>query len=255
MKDAGHGRNGGAAIINQALAQILWPGENAVGKILYDRTSSYLEVVGVVRNYHQTPGSNDFTPTIYMPITGADQYFQYQLLVKLRPGTSLMNFQSNVRQSLLGLTAVPTDFEVRPLSEHVKDAMANRRLTLHLLGCFAILGVIVSGLAVYVTATLAAAARTKETGIRMALGAQFGDILGLAFWRGVRSIIVGLPLGLFLAWILSRVLSSFLVQINAADALSWVISCAVLLVITTVAALIPALRLARVNPLDALRLE
>ena len=81
------------------------------------------------------------------------------------------------------------------------------------------------------------------------------DILKLAFWRGIRAIIVGLPFGLFLAWILSKVLSSFLVQVNVNDPLAWVISCAILLVITTVAALIPALRAIRVNPLDAMRNE
>ena len=255
MNTAGYGRNGGVAIINQALAQLLWPEENAVGKIFYDRTSSYFEVVGVVRNYHQTPGSNDFIPTIYTPVTGSDQYFQYQLLVKLRPGTLLNNFQSNVRRRLSGLAVVPTEFDVQPLSEHVKDAMANRRLTLQLLGCFAILGVIVSSLAIYATATAMAAARKREMGIRMAMGAQFWDILRLAFWRGIRSIFVGLPLGLFLAWILSRILSSFLVQVNVDDPLAWIVSCAALLGITIIAVLIPALRATRVNPLDAMRGE
>jgi len=249
---SGYGRNGGVAIINQAAAQRLWPGENAIGRILYQNTTRYFEVVGVVRNYHQTPGENDFTPTVYIPYMGGSSY---DLLVKLRPGTSLQNFRLNVRQRLSGLTAVPTEFEVQPLSEHVKDALAGRRFTLQLLGCFAILGIVVSGLAVYATATLMAAARRREMGIRMAMGAQFWDILRLAFWRGTRAILVGLPLGLFPAWILSRALSSFLFQVKIDDPLAWVISCGVLLVITTIAALIPALRAARVNPLDVIRSE
>jgi ABC-type antimicrobial peptide transport system permease subunit len=87
----------------------------------------------------------------------------------------------------------------------------------------------------------------------MAMGAQTWDILRLALWRGTRAVILGLPVGLFLAWILSRTLSSYLFQVQAGDPLVWVISCALLIVIVTVAAFIPALRLARVNPLDALR--
>jgi len=179
----------------------------------------------------------------------------YQLLVNLRPGTVLQNFRENVQKRLSGLTVVQTEFEVRPLSDYTKEAMANRRLTLQLLGAFAILGIIVSGLSLYATATLMAAARNRVMGIRMAMGAQTWDILRLAFWRGIRAILVGLPFGLFLAWVLSKVLSSFLVQVDTGDPLAWLISYAVFIVIVTVAALIPALRASRVNPLDALRDE
>jgi len=148
----------------------------------------------------------------------------------------------------------PLDWiEARPLSEYVKEATANQRLTLHLLISFAVLGIIVSGLGVYATAALSAAARTKETGIRMAIGAQTWDILKLAFWRGIRAIIVGLPFGLFLAWILAKALAGYLAQVNIDDPFAWLISCAILLVITAVAALVPALAATRVNPMDALR--
>ena len=250
----GYGRVGGVAIINQEVAKILWPRENAIGKVFYDASSSAFEVVGVVRNYYQKPGDDSYIPTVYTPMTGASTA-SYKLMVKLRPGTSLKIFQSNVQQRLSSLAVIPTEFEVKPLSEHVKDAMMERRLTLQLLGIFAILGITISGLAVYATATLMASARTKETGIRMAMGATAWDIIKFTFWRGVRAIIIGLPLGLFMAWILSKVLSSFLVQVNIGDPVVWGISCAVLLIIVTVAALIPALRATCVNPLDVLKNE
>ena len=246
------GRVGGAVIINQALAELLWPGENAVGKELFMAYGFSFEVVGIVRNFHHTPGDNNLAPAMYLPMTGA--YIPtWQLLVRLRPGASLKNFQANVQRSLSGLAAVPMEFEAQPLSEHVKEALASRRLTLQLLGCFAVLGIVVSGLGIYATATLMAAERTRETGIRMAMGATTLDILRLALWRGIRAILIGLPFGLFLAWILSKVLSSFLVQVNTGDPLAWGISCAVFIVIVTVAALIPALRATRINPLDAMR--
>ena len=177
----------------------------------------------------------------------------YQLLVHLRPDTSLLNFQENVQKHLSGLTIVPTEFEVRSLNDYTKEAMANRRLSFQLLGAFAALGIIVSGLGVYATATLMAASQKKEMGIRKAIGAQTRDILWLSFWRGIRAILVGIPFGLLLSWILSKVLSSYLVQININDSLAWVISCVMLIVITIVAALIPALRVSRVNPIDTLR--
>ena len=248
----GYGSNGGAAIVNQAFAQTLWPEENAVGKTFYDGASAAFEVVGVVRNYHHTPGSNDFIPTMYTPDVGL--WTNSGFLVNLRPGASLSSFRSSAQTRLSGLMA-STDFEIQLLSEHVKDAMASRNLALKLLGCFAVLGIVVSGLSLYATTTLMAAARNREMGIRMAMGAQFWDILRLAFGRGIRAILIGLPFGLFLAWILSRVLSGYLVQVNVGDPLAWAVSCVVFIVIVTVAALIPALRTARGNPMDALRNE
>ena len=236
-------------IVNQSLAERLWPGENPIGNILYDMSRHSYEVVGVVRNFHHIPGNRDFIPMRFIPY--ANTVMNHEILAKLRPGTSFQSFHSNMRERLSGF---PLDWVgAKPLGEHVKDATANQRLTLQLLAGFAVLGIIVSGLAVYATAALAAAARTKETGIRMAMGATTWDILKLAFWRGIRAIIMGLPLGLFLAWILAKTLSGFLVQVNIDDPFAWIISCAILLALATVAALIPALRASRVNPLDALR--
>ena len=179
-------------IINQVLAERLWPGENPVGKMFYDLNNTSYEVVGVVRNIHYAPGNKDFTPTMYLPDTGRG--INQTFLVRLRPGTSFQNFHSNARRRLSGFTL--NWIEVQPLSGYIKDATANQRLTLQLLFGFAVLGITVSGLSVYATATLMAAARTRETGIRMAVGARTWDILRLAFLRGVRAIILGLPVGL-----------------------------------------------------------
>ena len=241
------------AIINQALAKRLWPGENAIGNVFYDERRTTYEVVGIVRNFHHVPGNRDVIPAMYVPNAGSGVAISYPILVKLRPNTSLQSFHSNVRQSLSGF---PLDWvETQYLNEYVKEATMNQRLTLQLLAGFAVLGIIVAALAVYATATLAAAARTKEMGIRMAVGAQKWDILKLAFGRGIRAILLGLPFGLFLALILCKVLSSFLVQVNIRDPFVWLAGCAVLIAIAAIAALIPALRAVFLNPLDALRNE
>ena len=244
------------AIINQAFARRFWPDENPIGKVFYGTGNTY-EVVGVARNYHHIPGNRDFIPAMYTPYLGrttnANTIGSLDIMVKLRPNISIQNFHSNVRQQLSGF---PLDWvEVQPLNGYVKEAMANQRLTLNLLIGFAVLGIVVSSLAVYATATLAAEARTKETGIRMAMGAHKWEILRLAFWRGIRAILLGLPFGLFMALILSKVLASFLVQVKIGDPITWIICCVILLAIATIAALIPALRTIRVNPLYALRNE
>ena len=128
-------------------------------------------------------------------------------------------------------------------------------MTLQLLSCFALLGIIVAGLSTYTTTSLMVAGMTRNIGIRIAMGAQKQDILRFVFWRGIRAILFTLPFGLFLAWILSKILSSFLFQVKTNDPLAWFISCAVLLGLAGIAVLIPALRAAHVNPLDAMRKE
>lgn len=161
----------------------------------------------------------------------------------------------NFRQRLSGLDMSLATIEISTLEDIVSDSMVNIRMTLQLLGSFALLGIIVAGLSAYATTSLMVAAMNREIGIRMAMGAQLGYIFLFVLWRGIRAILIALPVGLFLAWILSRILSGFLFQVKVNDPLAWIISCAVLLGITAIAVLIPALRAARINPLDAMRDE
>ena len=174
-----------------------------------------------------------------------------QITVKLHSGFLMNDF----RQRLSSLAVGGVTIEVTPLGKIVSESMENTHMTLQLLGCFALLGIVVAGLSAYVTTSLMVAAMNREIGIRMAMGAQFRDIFLLVLWRGIRAILIALPVGLFLAWVLSRILSGFLFQIKIDDPLAWIVSCAALLGITIIAVLIPALRATRVNPLDAMRGE
>ena len=240
----------GAAIINQSLAQRLWPGENAVGKIIYVGGFGFpREVVGVLRDFYQTGDNKKILPAVYRPDPGT--FDESRFLVKLHSDALMRDFRQRLSAPDMNLSYI----EVRRLSDYISESTADMRLTLQLVGGFALLGIVVAGLGVYATTSLMAAAMSREMGIRAAMGAQTRDILLLAFWRGARAIILGLPLGLFLAWVLSRILSSLLFQVNTNDPPAWLISCAALLGITAIAALIPALRAARANPADAMKNE
>ena len=243
----------GKAIINQSLARQLWPGENvsnAIGKIIYDQVAGSHEIIGIVRDFHMVINNKDIVPTLYQPEhlgRGAVKTFT----VKLHSGLLMNDF----RQRLSGLEVGAVSIEVIPLGKIVSESMDNTHMTLQLLGCFALLGIVVASLSTYVTTSLMVAAMNREIGIRMALGAQKWDILRLVLWRGIRAILFALPVGLFLAWIMSKILSGLLFQVKVDDPLAWVISCAVLLGITLIAVFIPALRAAHVNPLDVMRNE
>ena len=238
---------GGVALVNQALARQFWPGENAVGKMIYDGLSNAYEIVGVVRDFYYFSNNKDFIPAVYYP---PDTYNLSQaFLVRLHSKSLMKDF----RQRLSGFDAGSAKIEAQPLEEIVYKATANMRIMLQLIGSFALLGIVVAGLGVYATTSLMAATWNREMGIRMAIGAQAWDILRLALWRSIRAILFGTPVGLFLAWILSRSLSSYLFQVKIDDPFVWIISCALLLIITTAAAFFPALRMSCINPMDVLR--
>ena len=240
-------RAGGVVIVNQSLARQFWPGENAIGKTIYDGLSNSYEIIGIVRDFHQVSDNKDFVPAVYYPPSAwlPDQIF----LAKIHSEALMKDF----RQRLSGFDAGSVTIEAQSLGNIVSEALANTHMTLELLGGFALLSIGVAGLGVYATTSIMATSWNREMGIRMAMGAQAWDILRLALWRGTRAIIFGLPLGLFLALILSRILSNYLFQVKILDPIVWVICCALLLAITILAALIPSLQAVRVNPLDVIR--
>jgi len=245
---------GGVVIINQSLARRFWPGENGVGKTIYNSYYHPYEIVGVVRDFHHSVDDRDFFPAVYYPSDSHGTYsefFQRTFIVKLH-SAALMN---DFHRRLSGFDSGSATIETQPLWDIVSGATADMRITLQLLGGFAVLGILIAGLGVYATTSLMASSWKREMGIRMAIGAQTRDILRLVLWRGGRAILFGLPIGLFLAWILSRMLSAYLFQVNTDDSFVWITSCALLLIITAVAVLIPAVRVTRVKPVDALRNE
>ena len=245
--------NVGKAIINQSLARQLWPGENAgnaVGKIIHDEAARSFEIIGVVPDFLLVSNNKDIVPTLYYS-ENIGRSSVKTFIVKLHSGLLMNDF----RQRLSGLDVGEVTVEMTPLGAIVSESMDNTHMTLQLLGCFALLGIAVAGLSAYTTTSLMVAAMNREIGIRMAMGAQAWDIFLFVLWRGMRAILIALPVGLFLALVLSRILSGFLFQVKVNDPLAWIISCVVLVGITIIAVLIPALRAARVNPLDAMRSE
>ena len=243
----------GEIVINRTVAQHFWPGENAVGKTVYYTPSISFEIVGVISDFYLIGNTNTVTPAIYRPAVRGTENPQF--LVKLRSNKLLASFQTNARRRLLDLDEGLMWVEVRRLQEMVSDSKKDQRLALQLIACFTGLGIAVSGLGVFSTTALMAAARSKEIGIRIAMGAQFSDILRLILLRSARVLIIGLPCGLFLGWALTHGLSSTLYQVHYNDPAVWIYSCFIILFITIIAALIPALKAALINPLEAIRNE
>jgi hypothetical protein len=239
-----------AAVINATLARRLWPRQNPIGQMIYD--PSPLRVIGVVADVHESRNQLDVLPTVYRPfVSRRPLVLAYAYAVHLRPGTPLGPFATAVKGGLGPL--LPGN--PPPAAVLLEEPVGNLRLALALLGCFSVLGTIVAGLGVYATATLMTAARTREMGVRRALGAPAGEIGKLVLWRSVRLAVLALPLGALGAWALGTSLSHWLFQVGATDPVSYLSSAGILLAIALAAGLGPARRAARVDPLEALRYD
>jgi ABC-type antimicrobial peptide transport system permease subunit len=144
---------------------------------------------------------------------------------------------------------------LRTMEEHVGQSMLPERLAGGVLSLFGALALALASVGLYGTVAYAVAQRTREIGVRVALGARQGDVLRLVLRRGVRLIAAGLALGLPLAWGASKGLAAVLPGVHATDPLTFAGASALLALVALAATYLPARRAARVNPMVALRYE
>jgi len=241
----------GVAIVSATAAKRLWPNQDPIGQIVMPG-GILRRVVGVVADIHESRDSLRDLPKVYTPLTGRDPYTrQYSFLVKLRGGAPFPPFAAAVKRGLLPLPSDAAPPTILPLEESQGDLP----LVLALLSCFSALGIVVAGLGVYATATVMAAARTREMGIRLAIGASGEQIGRLVLWRSIRLALLALPAGALGAWGLGTYLKHWLFQVGAADPVSYATSAVVLLAIALGAGLWPAIQAARTDAVTALRCD
>jgi ABC-type antimicrobial peptide transport system permease subunit len=160
-----------------------------------------------------------------------------------------------VQRALQSLDARGVVFNVRPFEDFVGDSVTPRRFNLWLLGAFAVLAVVLALAGIYGTMSYAVAQRTREVGIRVALGAQGGDVLKLVVGEGMKLIVVGIGVGLLGAFLLTRWMKSLLFAVSASDPLTFVVITLLLMIVALFACWLPARRATKVDPLVALRYE
>jgi ABC-type antimicrobial peptide transport system permease subunit len=169
-----------------------------------------------------------------------------------RPTASLV---PDVRAALTAFDASLPNSEYYELETLIDNAVAPRRLITELLGFLSSLALALAAIGLYGVIAYSVAQRTQEIGIRMAIGAQRRDVLSLILGSGLKLILLGIALGLVGAFVLTRLLQTFLYGVTATDPLAFIGNAAVLLLVATVACLLPALRATKVDPMTALRAE
>ena len=243
------------AVINEAYAGRHFPNQNPVGQHLSASVNGAredLEIVGLVRNTKAAGLRNEAPPTVYVA---------YQQLkpgspttVSVRARGPLNQVSSAIQQTLQPkLPGAPV--EVRALSAQVGRTIVQERMMATLAGGFGILALALACIGLYGLLAYNVARRTKEIGIRMALGAQAQRVVALVVAGGTRLVLIGIGVGLPIAIIASRWIRSMLFGLTPTDPLTMAGAIAVLLAAGQVAAYLPARRASRVDPLVALRYE
>jgi predicted permease len=252
-----------AAVVNERMANRLWPNQDPVGKHIInvsdEKTPAVWSpemasvVVGVVANAHEDGLTSGYNDEVYLPMTsGREQPMMYILL---RTRASATEAAAGLRRGVAAIDPLVPVTRVRTLNEVVAASVSvPRSLTILLLG-FGLLAVVIGGVGVYSLIAYVVSWRTREIGIRLALGARRWQIVSGVVTQSLALAAAGSVLGLVAAALLTRLLHSFLFEVSALDPLTFCAVPLVMMLIALVAAWLPARRAASVDPMVALRSE
>ena len=239
-------------IINQKLAETLWPGQDALGKHFHLMGDKQSEVVGVVGNVLHNGLGESVSLESYLAFP-QNPWSYVGLAVRTHgdPGAVYGAVRSLVEQIDPELPV----HDMRPMEQVVAETMASRRLTLWLVGAFAALAFVLASVGIYGVMSYAVTERVHEIGVRMALGAQRRDVLRLVVGHGMRHAAIGLLLGSVAAFLAARAMTTLLFGIRPGDPLTYIGIALVLALAALLACYIPARRATSVDPMVALRYE
>ena len=239
-------------VVSQATAQKFWGNQNPIGKMIHRPTvSSSYTVIGVVGDVRHSSLNQEY-PCLYFSSAMRSAPLMDVVVRTLGKPESVL---SAARARIHSLDPELPLSNVRTLEEYVYDNAAQPRLNAALLGIFASVALLIAAVGVYGVLAYSVNQRTREIGLRMALGAQASGVLWWVAGRGMLVAIAGIGVGLASAYGVSRVLSSLLFGIEARDSLTFTAVAGVLTAVALVACLVPARRASRVDPMVALREE
>ncbi len=244
----------GVVALNETLAATLWPGEDALGKRVSGSgpEGPFLEVIGVARDGKYRSLGELPHPYIYRPLL---QSYDPKMTLVVRAKGEPQSVAAAVREQIRALDANLPVADVKTLRDQLDLSLFPSRVAAWTLGGFGVLALLLAAIGIYGVVSYSVAQRTREIGVRMALGAKEKDVLRLVLGEGLFVIAVGLALGLLLAFAATRVIVGFLYGVGATDPLTFAGVPLLLGFIALVASYIPARRATKVDPLVALRYE
>jgi predicted permease len=246
------------AVIGEQTARDLWPGEDAIGKRLrmFNPSSPWMEVVGIVADVKHYGVRADRSAKLYIPhLQGnlSGYYSPANLTLFVRSGGDPSLLAAPVRELVRSLEPGMPIGQIRTMDEVVSQALAADRFTFVLLGGFAVTALLLAAIGVYGVVAQTVARRTREIGLRMAVGANRTRILRQVLRDGLVLAAAGSVAGLAGGYWAGGLMRTLLYEVSPTDPWTYVLVAPLLIAVTLLASLIPALRAARVDPVEALR--
>jgi len=241
-------------IVNESMARRLWPGESPIGKrITIWRDEKFpREIVGVVGDTKPSLDT-DAGPQMYVPYAQDANWTGMSLVIRTTGEPA--SLVGAVRNEIHTLDKSIPVFNVKTMNDVLAISVGPRRTPMLLLSAFAAVALLLAMIGIYGVTAYHVTQRTQEIGIRMALGAQMGDVVKLVLKGGMTLALIGIGVGLAGAFALTRLISSLLFGVKPTDVATFVVVSLCLLVTALIACYLPARRATKVDPLVALRYE
>jgi len=244
------------AVVNREFARRFYPGQDPVGRRVslrqHPKAEDWTTIVGVVGDFRDEGAETAPAPQIFTPYVQNTSNGFYVLLATARDRAGLI---AEVRRQVAAIDPEQPIYGVKTFDQIVADSFGQPRFRATLLGGFGLLALALAAIGIYGVMAYSVAQRTREIGIRMALGAAAGDVLGLVLRQAVRLSVIAVAAGLIGSALLSRGLASLLYGVRPIDPATFAGVAILLVAVASLAAWVPARRAARVDPIAALRNE
>jgi putative ABC transport system permease protein len=242
------------AVIDDAFAKRYFPEEDPIGHgiDIGNGSDGFYEIVGVVGNVNYSGLDAAPPPTMYVPFK-QDLFGTMWVLVKSDGEPSRLT--GAVRQALREIDRTLPAYSITPLATVLSDSVADRRFSMVLLGFFALLAIFLAAVGLYGLVAYSVSQRTREIGLRMAIGARPGDVVRMVVGGGMKLAVLGVVIGLVAAVGLAQLVETMLFGVTPSDPASYGATALILLAVAALASYVPARRAMRVDPLTALQAE
>ncbi|NNF14569.1 MAG: ABC transporter permease [Gemmatimonadetes bacterium] len=249
-------------IVSESMARRYWPGESVIGRRMgYEMAEDsvpWMTVVGLVPDPVTGSLDREPYPHVYVPHAqgGISTYFLPSTMqIALRTTVEPESVVPSVRSRIADFDADLPLYAVSTMTDVMAASYAGPRVTTNLLGAFGVIALVLAAVGIYGVISYSVAGRTREIGVRVALGAERREITRLVLGEGIRPVAVGVAVGLALAWFATRLVEAMLYQVEPTDPATFVTVPLLLMAVGFAASLLPARRATRIAPTEALREE
>jgi len=242
-------------VVSEGAARLFWPGEDPIGKTIHlgNAMSKPFTIIGVAGNVRYIGLDSEPAPMAYIPTAFMATRNPMQLVVRTRAEPTAQT--SAVSGALRSIDANVPVYDIQTLERRLSDSFGPRRFNMFLLGSFAAVALLMASVGLFGVMAYLVSQRTREIGLRMALGARPRDVFRLVIGRGMSLALIGAGVGLAGAFGLARFLETLLFQTRPIDAMTFTVAPALLLGVALLACYIPARRATKVDPIIALHSE